>query len=469
VIQKDYHLLPFNFDRFNNKEILVNLFGDFLIVDQGTANKIVNRTIVNPELIKTLISNHFISPSSYPKDMEVLATRYRTKKAFLEEFTALHIIVITLNCNQACTYCQVSSKNTGKKNYDISWKNLKKSIEMIFESPSASITIEFQGGEPTLAFDKIKYAIEYSKALNKEFSKKISFVICSNSIELTPSVLQFMKIHNVLLSTSLDGPEYIHNKNRISRNHDSYERTIEGIEKARTILGEENVSALMTTTIHSIPHPKQIIDEYRQQGFRNIFFREINPYGYAVNNHIADYSTNEFIQFYKQGFDYILELNRSGETFIEDFASIILRKILTPYTAGFVDLQSPAGIINSVLVYNYNGYVYVSDEARMMAEQANNFFRIGHVNDGLKKIISSSKVAQIARHWSNESLAGCSDCAYNVYCGADPVRNYLKTGDMEGYRPDSEFCHKNKIIIKYLIGKSLDPENYRIFQKWLSN
>ncbi len=464
-----YYLLPFNFDRFNDKEIIVNLFGDFLIVDKGTVQKITDRRISDHNLYKDLVANHFISQFSYPKDMELLATRYRTKKAFLEDFTSLHIIVVTLSCNQACKYCQVSSVNSAQSKYDIKIGDLKKAIDIIFESPSSSITIEFQGGEPLLAFDRVKLAIEYAERANLSHQKNIRFVICSNSIGIDKEILEFMKTHQVLLSTSLDGPESIHNKNRKFKNNESYQETIRGIKLAQSILGTENVSALMTTTIHSLLHPESIIDEYRLRGFRNIFFREINPYGLAINNEIANYSTQDFLCFYKQGFEYILELNRKGEFFAEDYASIILRKLLTPFNTGFVDLQSPSGVINSVLAYNYDGYVYVSDEARMMAEKNNYYFRIGHVDDGLKKILASPKVSEIVRHWCNESLAGCSDCAYNAFCGADPVRNYLKHGDMEGFRPESEFCIKNREIIKFLIEKSLDPMNYKIFQSWIAN
>lgn len=463
----DYYLLPFNFDEFFSKEILVNLIGDFLIVKSGTAEIIVNRRLENYKLYKNLVSNHFISQKP-ESSIEILSTRYRTKKAFLEEFTSLHIIVITLRCNQSCSYCQVSSVNTDKTCYDIKIEDLKKAIEMIMAFPSKNLTIEFQGGEPLLAFDLVKFAIEYVESLNSSLFKNIRFVICSNSIAVNYEVLDYLKVHSVLLSTSLDGPESIHNKHRKHLSNDSYQVTVKGILLAKSCLGKENVSALMTTTSNSLHYPKLIIDEYRKLGFTNIFLREINPYGLASNWEYA-YSTNDFIKFYKKAFNYILELNRIGETFIEDYASIILRKILTPFNSGFVDLQSPSGIINSVLVYNYDGYVYVSDEARMMAEKGDYKFRLGHVNDGIIKILKNDLVKEIAKYWSNESLSGCSDCVYNVYCGADPVRNYLKFGEMEGYRPDSDFCTKNKSIIKFLIKKSLNPEYYKIFQSWLSN
>ncbi len=41
--------------------------------------------------------------------------------------------------------------------------------------------------------------------------------------------------------------------------------------------------------------------------------------------------------------------------------------------------MSPAGIGIAAVVYNYNGYVYASDESRMLAEMGDEHFRLGHV------------------------------------------------------------------------------------------
>ena len=49
--------------------------------------------------------------------------------------------------------------------------------------------------------------------------------------------------------------------------------------------------------------------------------------------------------------------------------------MLTPFATGFVDLQSPAGVGISGAIYDYDGSVYVSDEARMMARFKNYFFK----------------------------------------------------------------------------------------------
>ena len=59
----------------------------------------------------------------------------------------------------------------------------------------------------------------------------------------------------------------------------------------------------------------------------------------------------------------IIELNKQGEFFVEDYTRIILTKIITPFSIGYVDLQSPSGAINNAIVFNYDGKVYASDES----------------------------------------------------------------------------------------------------------
>jgi radical SAM protein with 4Fe4S-binding SPASM domain len=201
-----------------------------------------------------------------------------------------------------------------------------------------------------------------------------------------------------------------------------------------------------------------------------MFLRALNPYGLAAHNDDWELYTNRFIVFYKTAFEHILDLNKQGRLFIEEFAQIILRKMLTPYCTGFVDLQSPAGVINSVLIYNYDGYVYASDESRMLAEFKDYTFRLGSVYERYENLVFGKKVKSIANVWANESLAGCSDCALKVYCGADPVRNYSTQGDMYGNRATSLGCKKNKAIIEYLITLIIErhDEVMPIFRNWLS-
>jgi hypothetical protein len=70
------------------------------------------------------------------------------------------------------------------------------------------------------------------------------------------------------------------------------------------------------------------------------------------------YDTDRFLDYYKEGLDHIIALNRRGIDLSEAYATLLLTKILTPFPTRFVDLQSPAGAGISVAVYNYNGDLY---------------------------------------------------------------------------------------------------------------
>lgn len=464
-----YYLLPFRFERIKEQELLVNELGDFIFVPTGTTERIIKRQLNNQEdLYKDLVANFFISESPIPELIDNIATRLRTKKAFLDLFTSLHIFVLTLRCNQNCIYCQASSKESCEAIYDMKEEHLFKAIDLMFQSPSHSITMEFQGGEPSLPFQLLQKAVKRTVALNQEFKKQITYVLCTNSINLTDEILSLCKEYNILISTSLDGPAFIHNHNRGKSN--SYNRVIEGINKARNYLGTDRISALMTTSELSINHPKEIIDNYLSNGFNNIFLRPLNPYGLALNNTNWETYFDKFIEFYKSALNYIIDINIQGRFFVEEFTSILLRKILTPFTTGFVDLQSPSGIINSVIVYNYDGYVYASDESRMLAEYNDNTFKLGHVTDKYESIFYGRKAQQIALIWGTEFIAGCADCAFQSYCGADPVRNYSAQNDMYGFRPTSSLCKKHKAIITYifyLIQNEYDRV-MPIFKQWIN-
>lgn len=470
----DYYLLPFRFHRINEqKEVLINEVGDFLIVASGTAEKIIKRQLDHNNdrsLYEDLIAGFFISEYKIPPLIDVYATRYRTKKSFLDRFTALHIFVITLRCDQSCRYCQVSRVSQDENTFDMSLQHIDKGIGLMMRSPNPHVTMEFQGGEPLLAFAQIMYAVEKTKELAVKSNKTVTYVICTNLALIDDAILDYCRDNSILISTSLDGPAFIHNRNRRRSGNNSYELTVKGIARAREALGHDKVSALMTTSPFSLQYPTEIVDEYYNQDFKDIFLRPVSPYGYAVKNSLQQhFETEKFLRFYKVALSRIIEHNTGQGVFVEDYTKIILEKILTPFPVGYVDLQSPAGVINNVIVFNYDGNVYASDESRMLAEMGDFTFRLGNLDsNSYEEIFYGRKAEEIALNWATESLAGCSECAFQAYCGADPVRYYATQGDMYGFRPSSAHCVKNMEIFRYLFElMERDKQARDILEKWV--
>jgi His-Xaa-Ser system radical SAM maturase HxsB len=417
-----------------------------------------------------LKAKHFLTDSDSRAPFELLATKYRTKKSFLDGFTSLHLFVVSLRCEHSCGYCQVSRVSSDRTRYDMSRETALRALDLVFRSPAPRLKIELQGGEPLLHFDLVREIVLEARRRAAAAVRNVEFVVTSNLALLDDTMLAFFRAHGVFLSTSLDGPAELHDANRPRPGNDSHARVVASIARARQALGHDRVAALMTTTRRSLTAPRAIVDEYVRRGFRSIFLRPLSPYGFARRSErTTGYAMAEFLDFYVRALERILEVNAAGTFLAESYAQLLLTRILTPFATGYVDLQSPGGAGIGAVVYNYDGDVYASDESRMLAEMGDPRFRLGNVHrDAYDAIFGGETLRTIVAASAAESIPGCSDCAFLPYCGADPVHHYALTGDLVPHVPTSAFHEKNFFLIRHLLSLcDRDPAARRIFASWL--
>ncbi len=349
----------------------------------------------------------------------------------------------------------------------------QKVLDMVFSGPSPCIKIEFQGGEPTLNWPVLQYIVRDAQRRNKAAHKQLDFVVCTNLIRLQPPMVEFFKDNQVGISTSLDGPAEIHDRHRLLRTTGSSYRAFRtNLDYVRGQMGNDSCSALLTITKDHLGNLNRVIDEYVHLGFPGIFLRSLNPYGMAAAHwDQIGYPIEAFVEAYKDALRYIIDLNLSGHRFEEYYAVLILTRILTPFSSGFVDLQSPAGGGISGAIYDFNGEVYPCDEGRMLAKTGDKFFCLGNVyTDSYESIFSGEKLRRLVRTSCVETLPGCATCAYQMFCGADPTRNYVESHDIVGHRPTSNFCRKHYLLIDHFLDLVHEnrPEIMRVFWSWMT-
>lgn len=453
-----YSLLPFNFRRLPDaRVVLVSQAGEWQIIEASEFTALVTDKLdCDSPLGCALESKQLLSrgePSSAV--IEMLATKLRTRKGYLRDFTTLHMVVLTAQCNCHCAYCQASSTDSSDRSLHMTPATARNVVRMILQSPSPHIKIEFQGGEPTLNWEALTIIVSYATQLNqRRYHKHLSFVVCTNLVALTQSQLRFFKRHNFQISTSLDGPADLHDANRRSLDGQSaYAAFRRNLDAVRQELGHESCSPLATITSKHIGRLREVVDEYVRLGFGGIFLRQVNPYGRASEAWgNLSVSAPEFLAAYKDALDYIIKLNLAGTHFVEYYSCLLLTRILTPFSTGFVDLQSPTGAGISGAIYDYDGAVYPADEARMLARMGDRAFDLGNVNtNSYSDIFLGSKLKDLVRRTCVEVLPGCATCAYQLFCGTDPIRNYVEAGDVIGRRPTSGFCAKNMGLIDHLL------------------
>lgn len=464
----EYLHLPFFFQRMQYGTLLTNDIGEHHVLDDDSFAKFVKKQKdVHADTLCELEGKFFCAKRMTQEMVGVYATRYRTKKYFIFESTSLHMIVVTNRCNQSCVYCHASSDDVGRVSDDMSIETADLVIKNILMSPSKNMKIEFQGGEPTLNFEVIKHVVS-SKGVFEEHGKAVSFVICSNLFDVSDEKIAFLVDNQVSVSTSLDGPACLHDQCRVvSSGGGTHARVVSTLSRFRES-GHGDISALLTVHKGNVACLPDVVDEYLRLGLGSVFIRGLNPFGRCEENAaLLEYDRKEFIDAYKNSVEYIIELNRKGVRISEEYFSMMARRIMTPFGCGFVDMQSPAGSGICGLIYDTEGNVFASDEARMMyRSHADAEFLLGNVHvDTRNEWFRGEKVERMLSDSVLECIPGCGWCVFAPYCGIDPVRVYHDTRQ-SGVSKD--VCGLKKVLFEYVFSKIYSEDAFvrKLVRSW---
>lgn len=216
----------------------------------------------------------------------------------MEEFMFRKKIVLVApvggECNLRCSYCY----HQGIRHDEIQIMNDKTLLSVIRAARGLARQIDFlwHGGEPTLAsIDFYRRAVSYQR----EFlaGHKIQNIIQTNGILLTEEWAEFFAQEDFFVSITLDGPEDLHNANRIfSNGQGSFEKVLRGIE---LIKRRQKVGILCILSTTNVDHPERIYQ----------FMKEVGNRGFEVNICTeTDIGVSHLIPDDKKSFDFLRRL-----------------------------------------------------------------------------------------------------------------------------------------------------------------
>ena len=373
------------------------------------------------------------------------------------------ILVPTLRCDLACSYCQVSRAALTAKGFDWNDEILAKVLSYIDKSESQNIQVEFQGGEPTLRLDLLNIVMEFCR----EKFENCRFIICTNLSNLSDEFLALVEHEDVFVSSSMDGDPEIHKiqrtntDNLTSRFYTNFEKLSDKI-KGR-------LSALPTLNPKKLPCHMSFLDVFDKYKMRSIYLRPIVYHGFARKQHSASLNYQEDWQnFYK---DCVYEMiNRNTELkdgfYEEYYLTLLLKRLLRGGENNHIDLRSPNWLGYDHQLIDYDGKIYPSDEARMIARPAQADLSIGSVQNGLdvkKRNTLQSKSFNLLDPW-------CSQCTYQAACGSDPIDDIARYGRVDVPKPNTAFCQKHLHLFDFAIELiySKDEAVQRSLASWLN-
>ncbi|MBC8073831.1 MAG: His-Xaa-Ser system radical SAM maturase HxsB, partial [Deltaproteobacteria bacterium] len=465
----------FRFRELGERVVVTNLEGEWIVLPRAEFRAFV-RGEVDPasELHRKLGERNLLRTSF---DARRAGEIYRRRKRFVHAGPNLHIVVVTLRCNETCVYCHASRADLDAVHTDMTTETAERVVDMALRTTSPHVTIEFQGGEPLVNFPVVQHVVEYATRRNRGIGKELEFTMVSNLSLMDEDKLRWLLEHRVQICTSIDGPKAVHDKQRKLPMLSSYDAAEGWIRRINAAYGEAgldptlyHVEALLTTTRETLARWREVIDTYVALGCRALFLRPVDPFGFAERTRkVVEYPRAEYLEFYRRAVDHIIELNKQGVEILERYAAIFLTKILSGDDPNFLDIRSPGGAGLGQLAYDYSGKIYSSDEGRMLGAMGDATFCLGDVHtNSYREIVGHPTIRAMAIASNLEGQPDCTDCAYVPYCGTQPEHNHKTLGNMMGRMRESSMCAVHKGIQDYLFEKlaTADEATLEVLRRW---
>jgi len=352
----------------------------------------------------------------------------------------LHILVPTRRCNLNCTYCHMNPQPVGaeRRETDLQPEMIPYIVGFMLSSPSPSIFVEFQGGEPFLNFPAVVQVVDEVRRQNESANKKVTFGLVSNLMVSTDEQLRYCYENDIQLSYTLNGPRSMHNHFRITRNgqgsHDVVVRRMNHIK--RSFPGLLTSHPLCVIAEDNMTQLRQMVDYYDELGFRQISSIRLKNLGNAVGQ--LRFDAKEFVPYYLDMLEHICDKNRhSSGGYSERTALLALRKIIGRTNPAFIDWRNPIGYVSNCIVYDTDGEILPVDEARSLRD----VFSLGNVRNMTYDQLIRRKSSFLTVNLSiRDRDSVCRECTFNPYCGVSPVLHYSRTGDLVPEPHENEEC-----------------------------
>lgn len=359
-------------------------------------------------------------------------------------------------CNLNCRYCYYLEKKKLYNNFH-DFRMKKETLESFIRQYIAAqdvpqVTFVWQGGEPSLlGLDFYKEVIEFQQKYAG--NKKIDNCFQTNGTLLDDEWCTFFKKNKFLVGLSVDGPEFIHNSNRVSPNgKPSFKQVMKSLE----LLNKHNVefNTLSVVDRNNSNYPLEIYNFLKEAGshylqFIPIIERKLSDPGASGLSLVPPEDTNAVVTDWtvrpeKYG-DFIIKIfdewvrNDVGKYFIQLFDVTLANSLGVP--SGLCIFSDKCG---DAPVVEFNGDVYSCDH--YVYPQ---YFLGNIMTKSLHSIMRSAEQLNFGEKKLKELPDYCIICQYRFAChGGCPKHRFCNTPD--GKPGLNYLCMAYKKIFNYV-------------------
>jgi len=313
-------------------------------------------------------------------------------------------------------------------------------IRQLMQQSGDSISIGWQGGEPSLmGLDFYKRAIELEQKYGHGQSVGNGFQ--TNGLLLNRAWAEFFKRYDWLIGLSLDGPEHIHDHYRLDKGQHKTWHTVR--ENAEMLLSEGiAVNAMCCITDYSSDKAEELYNYYKGLGFTWMQFipvveRDPNDPSKAASFSLTD---EKFGEFLIKLFDLWLADFKDGKptTSVRHFESVFY---------SYVGLEAPECSFmkecGAYVVIEHNGNVYSCD---FFVEPRHKLGNIQH--EKIINLLNSKKQDEFGKA-KTILPRKCRFCKWNSKCFGGCTKDRIKD-PADHNQP--RFCNSYQMFFEHADG-----------------
>ncbi|MDR0484732.1 MAG: radical SAM protein [Alphaproteobacteria bacterium] len=386
-LNKDLFVIPYS----NNRNIIYAPLRGVLFDTNNTGAEVVKKYIENADLSNAEIE------SSMGKHLLVLEKMPTLKPNYSETTKNKSHLVIILSqiCNLSCDYCFAKEAHSNEK---ITQEKLKQTLDYFLSQPNKNKSINFiGGGEPTMTWDLLVYAVEY--VLSKTNDSNFPFSITTNGTLLTNSKLDFIKKHKIKIGLSFEVLPEIQNLQR-------------GFSKPEVKSFPLIDEAIKKLTVMEIPY------SIRSTITRNNVYLMTDMVEFIVNN---------YPNVNRVHFEQVSDPQSDSTTFYNDFIDAFFKARELGKQKGIKVYNSVSNAVSSLKQHFCGGELCLTPTGDISSCHRVSSIRDNHFNSFVysnTKHLADINYAKIEQQVKNNKPIECKDCFAKWHCagGCDAER-----------------------------------------------
>lgn len=417
---------PFAFRDIGDGYVLTNPAGQFTFLSsEELAAFVEGRLDESSAAYAKLTEGNFVLASA---DTDDLAERIRQRRSFLRQGPWQHDLIVTMRHPGKRALAQGYDRAVDANEADMSRSTAERAVDLALRTTAPAVTLVFRGGEPLLAFDVVRHAVEYAVDRNDAVQKELSFAIVSDLSAMDDEKLGWIADHRVQVVAELDGPARVHDRLHELDSGSAYAEAARWIGRLREA-GDAHVDAAFALTRHALGRADEVVATYNELGIRTMMVALVPPA--LAAGHGATHA--DALGLYLELLDRMIAGAARGSDLVERLASVLLSKILQGRDPNYPDLRSPSGGGSARLVYGHDGTVYPGEHARRAHLDGDDMFVLGNVeSSGYESLLRHETANAMLVASMLEANPGCAICAYQPYCGILPDENHRVQGTLHG-------------------------------------